>query len=778
MKHDAIGAPLRRKEDKRLLLGRGSYSGDVPASRETAGVFLRSDTAHGTIRLIDVAEAQAMPGVVAVFTAANLCGGHPPLIGPEFQMYDADGAPIPEGPRPAICHDKVRMVGDILALVVAETETLARDALDAIELDIEPLPAAGTIEAAQRDGMVNIWDSCPGNVAFRAQTGDARTVERALADAAHVVELKLVNQRITANPMEPRCALAIPETDGKIRLVIGNQAPHLLRRTMAPLMGMAEQDLVVVSKDMGGGFGMRASAYGEEIVLCLASRKTGRPIRWTALRHEAVATDAGARGHITRAQMALDADGGLLGLRVRTQADLGAYLTAFGPAVPMGLFIPLIPNVYRLPAIDVEVLNIMTNTTPTQPYRGAGRPEAVYLMERLMETAARQIRIDPLELRRRNMIRQDEMPHTTVTGLAYDSGYFPGISDEASGAARDEAFEQRCAASRGHGRLRGLGLAAFTETAAGAGPGVFETAHVHVHPGGSVSVAVGTHSHGQGHATVFAQIAGDRMGLSVDCIDVIYGDTSQVPFGQGTYGSRSISMAGPAIVQAADKVIDKGRSLAAHLMEASADDVEFADGAFAIAGTDRSMTWAQLAAKAYVAPNFAGSGLEPGLEDQAFFTPEAGNFPNGCHVAEVEIDPETGHWTLERYTAANDFGRVINPLLLDGQTHGGVTQGIGQAMMEGIIYDDESGQLLSATFMDYAMPRAGDLPSFTTIDRPDLCVTNPLGVKGAGELGTTGAPPVIINALIDALAPLGVTSLDMPATPQTVWRAIQNAGAA
>ena len=778
MRPDGIGAPLRRKEDRRLLTGRGRYAGDRWASGELIAVFRRSDVAHGVIRSIDTAAAEAMPGVVAVFTADTLRDGDPPAIGCEIDLRDADGAPLPDLPRPALCVDKARMVGDPLALVVARTEHRARDAAERIVVDIDPLPAAGTMDAALAPGAAALWDARPDNVAYRWRDGDAGAVARAMAGAAHRVALRLVNDRIAANPLEPRCALAVPEPEGGLRLVMGNQAPHLLRAALAELLGMPERSVSVVSEDMGGGFGMRTSPYAEEVALCLAARRLGRPVRWTAMRHEAMASDAHGRGQETEAALALDAEGRLLGLEVRTRADLGAYLTGFGPALPIVLYAPALPNVYRLPCLDVEIVGVLTNASPTAPYRGAGRPEAVYTMERLMDAAALRLGLAPEELRRRNAIPRDAMPAVTATGLTYDSGDFAGVMEAALEAADRAGFADRRKASEARGAARGMGFAVFVETAAMPSPGAFEAAHVRFQPGGSATVSVGTHSHGQGHATAFAQIAGDRLGLPADRVEVVFGDTDRTPCGQGTYASRSTAFAGNAIAMAADKVVEKARKIAAHLMEASADDVEVADGVFAIAGTDRRMDWDGIARAAYVPANFAGSGLEPGLEDLAFHAPEAGTFPNGCHVAEVEVDPETGRWTLERYTAVDDVGRVVNPLLLAGQVHGALAQGVGQAAMERIVYEPDSGQLLTGGFMDYAMPRADDLPAFDTFDRPDPCVTNGLGVKGAGELAATGSPPVVAHALLDALRPLGVTDFDMPATPQTVWRALGDAGRA
>jgi carbon-monoxide dehydrogenase large subunit len=775
MSGDGIGASVLRKEDRRLLTGRGRYSGDISVAGEFSAVFRRSDIAHGRIERIDTTLAETMPGVVAVLTAATLNRGAPLSIGTKFELADGVGKPIPDLPRPVLCHDKVRMAGDLLALVVAKTEAQARDAAEAIEVEIETLPASGTMARAASHDAATIWEDCPDNICFRWHAGDAEAVGNALANAAHRVELDLFNNRITANPMEPRCALAVPEPDGRLRLVMGNQAPHLLRTALARLLEMDEQNITVVSQDMGGAFGMRTSPYGEEVALCRAAMLVGAPLRWTATRNETIVSDLAARAHETRAVLGLDAEGRILGLNVQTRADLGCYTTGFGPGVGPLLYAPLIPNIYHLPCLYTAIEGVLTNTSPTAPYRGAGRPEAVYVMERLMDAAADRLALDPLELRRRNMVSRRDLPNRTPTGLVYDSGDFPGITDKALELVGLSGLEERRNRSASRGKRRGFGFASFVETSAMAAPGVFEVAHVRFHPTGSAVVAVGTHSHGQGHETAFAQIAADRLGLPVGAITLTFGDTSAVPYGQGTYASRSTALAGPAILMAADKVIEKGRRLAAHLMEASSNDVEFDAGLFRVAGTDRSMTWKQIAQAAYVPVNFTEADLEPGLEEQAFYAPTGGTFPNGCHAAEIEVDPETGHWTLERYIAVDDVGHIINPMILEGQIHGGIAQGVGQAKMEHAVYDPETAQPLAGSFMDYAMPRADDLPSFERFDRPDPCLNNRLGVKGAGELGTIGAPPVIMHALLDALRPLGVTQLDMPATPHAVWRAIRSA---
>jgi len=775
MTNDGIGAPLRRKEDLRFITGAGRYSGDRHQPGELVAVFRRSDEAAGTIVAIDTSDARAIPGVVAVWTAQDLPGTGVPGVGARVAYRMADGTPTPELLRPVLAADRVRMAGDALAIVVAETEEAARDGAEAIDITIEALPAVGTIAAACAAGAPAVWDACPDNRAYVWAGGDGAAVAGALEAAAHVVELDLTNCRITANPMEPRCCLAVPEAGGKLRLVMGNQAPHLLRTRIAPLLAMPETDITVVSEDMGGGFGMRVTPYSEEVAVSRAALALQRPVRWTGTRSECVITDTGARSHETTARLGLDAEGRITGLAVTTRAEMGAYLTGFGPGVPVELYAPLIPGVYRLPAISVTVEGVLTNTAPTAPYRGAGRPEAIYLMERLMDAAAAQTGFDPVELRRRNLITPDEVPYTTVTGLPYEAVDFPGLLDDALAMVDREAFETRRAEAATRGKLRGMGLAMFVETSAMPGPTVYETAQVRVHPTGDVEVAVGTHSHGQGHATVFAQILGQRLGLATSRIEVVYGDTSRAPYGQGTYASRSMVLAGPAITIAADKVIAKGRRIAAHLLEAALDDVEFTEGNYRIVGTDRSVTWGEVALTAYVPHNFPHDELEPGLEERAFYHPDGGTFPSGCHIAEVEVDAETGVWHVVDYAGVDDVGTVINPLLLEGQLHGGIAQGLGQARLEHCIYDAQTAQPLAASFLDYAMPRADDMPPIRRIDRPVPSGTNVLGVKGAGELGTVGATPTVISALIDALRPYGITAIDMPATPQVVWRALQTA---
>ena len=775
MTSGGMGGPLRRTEDIRFLTGAGRYSGDRRERGELVAVFRRSDEAAGAIVAIDTTEARAVPGVVAVWTARDLPGAGLPGVGARVAYRKADGTPTPELLRPVLAAERVRMAGDALAIVVAETEEAARDGAEAIVVTIEAAPAVGTIAAACAEGAPAVWECCPDNRAYVWAGGDGAAVDEALARAAHVVALDITNCRITANPMEPRCCLAVPEAGGKLRLVMGNQAPHLLRTRIAPLLAMAETDITIVSEDMGGGFGMRVSPYSEEVAVSRAALALQRPVRWTGTRSECVITDTGARSHETSARLALDAEGRITGLAVTTRAEMGAYLTGFGPGVPVELYAPLIPGVYRLPAISVTVEGVLTNTAPTAPYRGAGRPEAIYLIERLMDAAAAQTGIDPAELRRRNLIRPAEVPFTTVTGLPYEAVDFPGLLDDALAMVDREAFGVRRAEAAARGRLRGMGFSLFVETSAMPGPSVFETAQVRVHPTGDVELAVGTHSHGQGHATVFAQILGQRLGLATGRIDVVYGDTSRAPYGQGTYASRSTVLAGPAITIAADKVIAKGRRIAAHLLEAALDDVEFDEGSFRIVGTDRAVTWGEVALTAYVPHNFPHEELEPGLEERAFYHPEGGTYPSGCHVAEVEVDAETGVWHVVDYAGVDDVGTVINPLLLEGQLHGGIAQGLGQARLEHAVYDAESAQPLAGSFLDYAMPRADDMPPIRRIDRPLPSGSNMLGVKGAGELGTVGATPTVMLALLDALRPHGVDAIDMPATPQAVWRALQAA---
>lgn len=776
MTSQGIGAPVRRKEDRRFLTGRGNYVGDyhVPGALHLA--FVRSIHAHATIGAIDTSAARSMPGVVDVLTAEDLeADGIKPI--PNRVAFDgSDGRPLPVLPRPALVRDIVRVVGDAVAVVVGETSDAAHDAAEAVHVDYDDKPAVVTMDQARADGTELIWDDAPGNRAYVWESGDAAAAEEAFANAAHVVSLDLVNNRITANPMEPRLVVAEPDvTTGGLIFTLGSQAPHLLRTRLAGLIDIPESQLRIVSPDFGGGFGMRGSTpYPEDIVACWLARRLDRPVRWTGTRHEVLMTDTQARDQETRAELALDGDGRFLALRIHTKANLGAYLIGIGALLPIQLYAPLIAGIYRIGAVDLSIEGIITNTVPTAPYRGAGRPEAAYVIERLADEAAIATGIDRIEIRRRNMYRPDDLPATNVMGLTIDSGDFSAVLDRAMNDAAVSDFASRRAQSEAGGRYRGLGFATYIESAADGSSTSYESARLRVNPTGTATLHVGTHSHGQGHATAFVQIAADRLGLPIDAIDLSYGDTEREPYGLGTYGSRSLVSAGPAIAAATDKVIAKGRHIAAHLFETEVDDVTYADGMFAVAGTNRQASFAEIAHAAYVPHNFPHDRLEPGLDETAFNKVQATTFPNGCHVAEVEIDPNTGVVTLLNYVCVDDIGTVVNPMIAEAQIHGAVAQGVGQALMELCHYHPDTGQFQSATFLDYCMPRAGDLPMIDWSTRPVPTGTNSLGVKGVGEIGTIAAPPAVMNAILDALRPIGVTHLDMPATAETVWRAIQN----
>ncbi len=778
MKQDGIGAPLRRREDHRFLVGRGRYVGDLAESGELHAVFVRSHHAHAAIRAIDTSAALAMPGVHLVATHADLAADGIKPVPSRTAINDRHGRATPDVPRHALAEARARVVGDPLAIVVADTLDTARDAAEAVQIDDEALPAVTSMSDALVEGAPQIWDHVPGNLAYDWSSGDADAVAVAFADAAHTVTLDLVNNRITANPMEPRLMVAEPDPQtGGLIITTGNQAPHLFRTRLAPLIGMAESDLRIVSPDFGGGFGMRASPYAEDVAIAWAARRLGRAVRWTGERHEVIASDTHARDHETHAELALDGEGRFLAMRVRTRANLGAYVTGFSAGVAVLLYAPLLAGIYKFDAIDIGIEGVITNTQTTSPYRGAGRPEATYVVERLVDEAARTTGIDPVELRRRNMQDPQDLPATTATGLVIDSGNFDATLDAALDAADETGFAERRAASEADGQLRGFGFATYVESAADGSGSSYEMARLRFHPTGTATLHVGTHSHGQGHPTAFPQIAAEILGIPSANIELSYGDTASEPYGLGTYGSRSLVSAGPAIALAARKVVAKGRRIAAHMMEAAEGDIEFAEGVFSIAGTDRRVTLEEVALAAYVPHDFPHDELEPGLDETAFAQVKATTYPNGWHIAEVEIDPDTGHVRLDRYLAVDDIGTVINPMIVEGQIHGAVAQGVGQALMEECRYDPKSGQFLSATFLDYCMPRADDLPFLSWSTLPVPTRTNSLGVKGVGEVGTIAAPPAIMNALMDALAPLGVTHIDMPATPEAVWRAIRDARA-
>ncbi|MDE0386876.1 MAG: xanthine dehydrogenase family protein molybdopterin-binding subunit [Defluviicoccus sp.] len=782
-----IGASIRRLEDRRFLTGRGNFVSDRAVAGALHCRFVRSDHAHADILGIDAAAALDLPGVVAVLTGADMAAdgvGSMPCL---WKVPTKDGTPMAEPPRWALARGRVRHVGEPVAAVLAETQAEADDAAELVGIRYRPLPAAiGSRQALGGDTVLH--DEAPGNVCYLWGRGDEDAVARAFEAADRAVEIDVYNNRIAGAAIEPRAAFAAWDPiAGAITLYDTTQAVHLVRRSVAAQLGIADRQVRVVSPDVGGGFGYKGKHYPEEIVVCWAARRLGRPVRWVGERGEAFVTDTQARDHRTRARLALDGDGRFLGLRVETTADLGAYLSTFGAAIPSAIYSALLAGVYGTPAVYVEVAGVFTNTVPTDAYRGAGRPEACYILERLADRAAAATGVDPIEIRRRNLVPADAMPYRTPIGPTYDCGDFPKILERALVSAGHDGFADRRAASEAAGRLRGIGIASFVESsgaapsrlagAMGARVGFFESAEIRIDREGCVQALLGTHNHGQGHATSFAQILSARFGVALEKVDIVEGDTGAVPFGTGTFGSRSIAVGGSALYRAADRVLEKAGAIAAHMLEAAEDDIAFEDGTFSVAGTDRQVSFEAVAERAHVPHDFPHETLEPGLVASAFYDPPNFAFSNGAHVVEVEIDPETGATAIAGYLVVDDIGTAINPMIVEGQIHGGLAQGIGQAMLEDVVYDAASGQPLSGSFMDYAMPRADDLPSFVSeLDESQPCTHNPLGAKGCGESGSIGAPAALVAAVLDALAPLGVGDIDMPLTPERVWRAMAGAG--
>ena len=773
-----IGQSVVRREDQRFLTGVGQYTDDISLQGQTYGYFLRSPHAHARITSLNTGAAAKADGVLGIFTGEHFkaVGGLP--CG--WLINNIDGTPMKEPKHPVIADGKVRYVGDRVALIVAESLEQAKAAATLIEVDYEVLPAVIDIGNITGTGA-NVHDDAPGNRCFQWQIGDAAGVDEALTQAAHVTTLTFRNNRLVPNAIEPRAANAVySPADDSYTLYVSNQNPHVERLLMcAFVLGIPEHKMRVVAPDVGGGFGSKIFLYGEETALVFASKHIKRPIKWTADRSEAFLSDAHGRDHLTTAKLGLDKDGKFIAFKVDTTANLGAYLSTFGSAVPTILYATLLAGQYATPKIVATVTSVFTNTSPVDAYRGAGRPEATYTVERIVETAARELGIDPAELRRRNFIKT--FPYATPVGLTYDTGDYEATMSRAIELAEVSGFEARKAASAAKGLKRGLGYSAYIEAcgiapssvagALGARAGLFEAGEVRVHPTGKVTVFTGSHSHGQGHETTFAQVVADKLGIPLEDINIEHGDTGKILFGMGTYGSRSLAVGGTAIVKALDKVIAKGKKIAAHLMEAADTDVLFEDGVFKVAGTDKSVPFASVSLTAYVPHNFPHDKLEPGLNENAFYDPSNFTYPAGTYICEVEVDPATGLVRVDRFTACDDFGNVINPMIVHGQVHGGVAQGLGQALMENCVYDPESGQLLTGSYMDYAMPRANDFCNFTieTV-KGTPCTHNPLGVKGCGEAGAIGSPPALINAVCHAL---GVKDMPMPASPHNVWKTIQ-----
>jgi carbon-monoxide dehydrogenase large subunit len=775
-----IGQSVERKEDARFLTGRGQYTDDIVLPGQAYAYFLRSPYAHANLRKVDTSAAAKAPGVLGVFTGEHFkaVGGLP--CG--WLINSVDGSPMKEPKHPVLADGKVRYVGDRVALVVAETYAQAKDAAALIEVDYEELPPVIDAASADQAGSA-VHDEAPNNVCYDWAIGDKDGVDAAFKTAAHVTTLTYRNNRLIPNAIEPRAANAAYDPAGdSYTLYVANQNPHVERLLMcAFVLGIPEHKMRVVAPDVGGGFGSKIFLYGEETALVFASKQLRRPIKWTADRSEEFLSVAHGRDHQTTAELALDKDGKFLAMRVDVTANLGAYLSTFASAVPTILYATLLAGQYATPKIYCHVRAMFTNTSPVDAYRGAGRPEATFTVERLVETAARELAIDPAEIRRRNFIKS--FPYATPVGLTYDIGDYEATLSRAIELADVGGFAARKQASEAKGLKRGIGYSAYIEAcgiapssiagALGARAGLFEAGEVRVHPTGKVTVFTGSHSHGQGHETTFAQVVADRLGIPLDDVTIEHGDTGKVLFGMGTYGSRSLAVGGTAIVKAVDKVIAKGKKIAAHLMEAADTDVVYEGGVFKVAGTDKNVPFAAVALTAYVPHNFPHDKLEPGLNENAFYDPSNFTFPAGTYVCEVEVDPATGATRVDRFTAVDDFGNVVNPMIVEGQVHGGLAQGIGQALMEHGVYDKDSGQLLSGSYMDYAMPRADDFCQFNVaLAKGTPSTINPLGVKGCGEAGAIGSPPAVINAICNAI---GVKDVPMPATPQVVWQAMRAA---
>ncbi|MDE0044866.1 MAG: xanthine dehydrogenase family protein molybdopterin-binding subunit [bacterium] len=786
MTRQSIGASCLRREDRRFLTGRGRYTGDRPPADVLTAVFVRSPLAHASMTITDRDAALAQPGVVAVLTAADMAADGVAPLSASWNLPNADGSASYFPAMHALADGRVRYVGQPCAMVVATSDAAARDGAENLAIDFHEMPAAATLDEATAPGAPAVWDDCPSNISLDWTNGDAPAAARAFAGAAHQVELDLVNQRITAMPMEPRLAIARYDA-GADRLTchVSNQLPHELQRAIAAALSMPETRVDVVAEDVGGGFGMKSYSYPEDIAVAWAAHRLRRDIAWTSERNEAFQADAGARDHVARVRLALDADLRFLALDIEITANMGAYLSQHAHAVPTIYCTYSIPGPYRFESAHVRVRAVLSHSAPIDAYRGAGRSEAVYMTERVIDHAARKLGLDAVDLRRRNLIEPRHMPFTTAFGMTLQDADAPRLLERALETADRAGFRARLDEAKHRGCLRGFGMALHAAAcggcssadnmAVGALVGNWESARLQVHPSGAATLYVGSHNHGQGHETAFSQLVVERTGLPFEAIEVVFGDTRRVQRGMGTFASRSAVVCGPAITLACDRVTAKAREIAAWMLEAPADDIELEDGRFTIAGTDRSLAFGDVARAAYLAAGFGEDDREPGLDETGFHDPLDFTWPFGAHIAEVEIDPATGVVALVRYVAVDDVGVEINPLIVEGQIHGGIVQGAGQALMEAIRYDPASGQLLTGSFLDYAMPRADSVPSFVSERIACRSSVNSLGVKGVGEVGTFAAPAAVINAVVDALAVAGVTTLDMPATPLRVWQALNAA---
>ncbi len=775
-----IGARVKRKEDKRFITGRGKFTDDVRVDNQAYAAFVRSPHAHAKLKGIDKSAALAMDGVIDVLDGQQLGADGIGNLICGWAITSKDGSPMNMGAWSALATDKVRFVGNAVAVVIAETAAKARIAAEAVAVDYEELPAVARADKALAKGAPQIHDNAPGNLIFDWELGDKAATDAALKGAAHVTEISLTNNRLSPNAIEPRSAVAIyDQAEDHYTLYTTSQNPHVARLVLSAFYQVApEHKLRVIAPDVGGGFGSKIYIYPEEIVCLWASMKTNRSVKWTAHRAESFITDSHGRDHITTARMGFDAKNRIVGFDVDTIANFGAYMSLFSSAVPTYLYATLLSGQYDIQNIHCNVRAVYTNTVPVDAYRGAGRPEACFLVERLMETAARELGVSPSELRRTNFIR--EFPHQTPVIMNYDVGDFEANLDQALKAADVAGFAARRKEAAARGKLRGLGFSSYIEACGiapsaavgslGSGVGLWESAEVRVNPVGTIEILTGSHSHGQSHETTFAQIVAERFDLPIENVSIVHGDTDKVQFGMGTYGSRSGAVGMSAIVKAMDKVEAKVKKIAAHVLEASEDDIVIEGGQVKVAGTDKAMGWHEVGLAAYTAHNLPPD-MEPGLKEGAFYDPANFTFPAGTYICEVEVDPETGEVEIVQFTASDDFGTLINPTVVEGQVQGGITQGIGQAILEQVVYDD-AGQLITGSYMDYAMPRADDVPSYGVHHTSTVCPNNPLGMKGCGEAGAIGSPPAVINAITDAI---GNNDLAMPATPQAVWKAIQAA---
>ena len=775
---EGVGARVTRKEDKRFITGAGRYVDDMVVPGMKHAVFVRSPHAHAQIKKIDVKQAQGMPGVIGVLTGKELKADGIGNLICGWMIHSKDGSPMKMGAWSPLAVDKVRYVGDAVVIVVAETKGQARDAAEAVEITYKELkPVVDAVKALEK-GAPQLHPEAENNLIFDWEIGDAKATDAAIKAAAHVTRMKIVNNRLVPNAMEPRAALGhYDKAEDHYTCSTTSQNPHVARLVMSAFYNIApENKLRVIAPDVGGGFGSKIYIYPEEIVCLWASKKTGVPVKWVADRTESFLSDAHGRDHVSMVEMAFDKDNRITGLKVDTIANLGAYMSLFSSCVPTYLYATLLSGQYNIPAIHANVRTVYTNTAPVDAYRGAGRPEATYLLERTVEVAARELGVSPAELRRKNFITS--FPHQTPVIMNYDAGDYAASLDAAMKAADYTGFPKRKAEAAKHGKLRGIGMSNYIEACGiapsaavgslGAGVGLWESAEVRVNAVGTIEVLTGSHSHGQGHETTFAQLVNQRFGVPIDSVSIVHGDTDKVQMGMGTYGSRSGAVGMSAVANALDQVEAKAKQIAAHLLEADEGDIVIENGALKVAGTDKNVPWFQMALAAYTAHNLP-SGMEPGLKETAFYDPSNFTFPAGCYICEVEIDPETGLTEIVQFVAADDFGNIINPMIVEGQVHGGIAQGVGQALLEGAHYDS-SGQLLTASYMDYTMPRAGDLPSFKVSTSNTPCPGNPLGIKGCGEAGAIGSPPAVINAVTDAI---GIADIAMPASPSTVWAAIR-----